>query len=91
MEPAGSVTSRSQAARPEANLRVAVAGVDGAMATQVRMIEGGGRPLSLSRQRLRRAAATAAGITTGGRGLRRAVGDCGGRAWERRGQSTLGS
>ena len=77
MEPAGSVTSRSQATRPEANLRVAVAGVDGAMATQVRMIEGGGRPLSLSRQRLRRAAAAAAGITAGGRGLRRAVGDWG--------------
>jgi hypothetical protein len=75
MEPAGSVTSRSQATRPEANLRVAVAGVDGAMATQVQMIEGGGRPLSLSRQRLRRAAAAAAGITAGGRGLWRAVGD----------------
>jgi hypothetical protein len=39
------------------------------------MIEGGGRPLSLSRQRLRRAAAAAAGITAGGRGLWRAVGD----------------
>jgi hypothetical protein len=59
MEPAGSVTSRSQAARTEVNLRVAMAGVDGVMATQVRMIEGGGCPLSLSRQRLQRAAAAA--------------------------------
>ena len=59
MEPVGSVTSRSQAARTEANLRVAMAGVDGVMATQVWMIEGGGRPLSLSRQRLRRAAVAA--------------------------------
>jgi hypothetical protein len=59
MEPVGSITSRSQAARTEANLRVAMAGVDGVMATQVWMIEGGGCPLSLSRQRLRRAAAAA--------------------------------